>query len=62
MRLFKWLLAPASVLAVASLVVFVMADLERMKTLRSVAASAFVVACLLTLSAGLIALYERKRR
>jgi hypothetical protein len=39
-----------------------MADLERMKTLRSVAASAFVVACLLTLSAGLIALYERKRR
>jgi hypothetical protein len=59
--IFKWLLAPASILATISVVVFVVADLERMKTLRSIAAGALVLACLLTLGAGLLGWYERKR-
>jgi hypothetical protein len=36
---FKWLLAPASIVGVVSFVVFIVADLERMKTLRSIAAA-----------------------
>jgi hypothetical protein len=58
---FKWLLAPASIIGVVSFVVFILADLERMKTLRSIAAGAFVLACLVTVGAGLLALYERRR-
>ena len=60
MTIFKWLLAPASILATISVVVFIVADLEGMKTLRSVAAGALVLACLVTLGAGLFALYERR--
>ena len=62
MTIFKWLLAPASILAAISVVVYILADLERMRTLRSVAAGALVLACLLTISAGLLALYERRHR
>jgi hypothetical protein len=36
--IFKWLLLPASVLVVLGVVVFIVADMERMKALRSVAA------------------------
>jgi succinate dehydrogenase hydrophobic anchor subunit len=61
-KVFSWLLAPASILAALSLVVFVLADFERMKTLRAVATGALVLACLVTLGAGLFALYERRRR
>jgi hypothetical protein len=59
--IFKWLLAPASILAIISVVVFVLADLARMKTLRSVAAGTLVLASLATLAAGLFALYGRRR-
>jgi hypothetical protein len=59
--IFKWLLAPASILATIAVVVFVLADLERMKTVRSVAAEALVLASLVTLGAGLFALYGRER-
>jgi hypothetical protein len=31
---FKWLLAPATIIGVFSFVVFILADFERMKTLR----------------------------
>jgi putative hemolysin len=41
--------------------VFVLADLERMKTLRAVATGALGLSCLITLGAGLFALYERRR-
>jgi hypothetical protein len=61
-KVFRWLLAPASILATLSVVVFVLADLERMKTLRAVATAALGLACLITLGAGLFALYERRRR
>jgi succinate dehydrogenase hydrophobic anchor subunit len=61
-KVFTWVLAPASILATLSVVVFVLADLERMKTLRAVAIGALVLACLVTLGAGLFALYERRRR
>jgi hypothetical protein len=59
--IFKWLLAPASILAAISVVVFILANLERMKTLRSIASGALVLACLVTLGAVLFAVYERKR-
>lgn len=62
MTIFKWILAPASILATISVVIFMVADLERMKTLRSVATGALVLSCLATLGAGLFALYERRRR
>lgn len=62
MSIFKWLLVPASMLATISFVVFVLADLERMRTLRSVAAGTLVLACLLAVGAGLLALYERRRQ
>ena len=62
LTIFKWLLVPASVLVVLGVVVFVLADLNRMTTVRSVALSVIAIACLLTLAAGLIAWYERPRR
>lgn len=62
MTIFKWILAPASILATISLIVFIVADLERMKTLRSVAVGALMFAFLVTLGAGLFALYERRRQ
>jgi hypothetical protein len=58
---FKWLLAPATIIGVFSFVVFILADFERMKTLRSIAAGAFVLACLVTVGSGLLMLYERRR-
>lgn len=61
MTIFKWLLAPASLLAAIALVVFIVADLQRMKGLRSVAAGALVLACLVTIGAGLFGLYQRRR-
>jgi hypothetical protein len=58
---FKWLLAPATIIGVFSFVVFILADFERMKTLRSIAAGVFVLACLVTVGSGLLMLYERRR-
>jgi hypothetical protein len=58
--MFKWLLVPASILAMISLAVFVVADAERI-TLRSVAAGTLLLACLVMLGAGLSALFGRKR-
>jgi branched-subunit amino acid transport protein AzlD len=55
--IFKWLRAPASIPAMISVVVFIVADLERMKTLPSVAAGTLVLACLVALGAGLLASY-----
>jgi hypothetical protein len=62
MIIFKWLLVPASLLIVLGVVVFVMADLHRMKGVRSVAVSVIIIACLLALAAALIAWHERSRR
>jgi hypothetical protein len=59
--IFKWLLALASILATIALVVFIEADRRQMRTLRSVAAGTLVLAGLLTLVAGLLPLYERRR-
>lgn len=59
--IFRWILAPASVLATVSVVVFIVADVEQMSTLRAVAAGALAFALLVTLGAALIALYVRKR-
>jgi hypothetical protein len=42
-------------------VVFILADIESMKTVRSIAASGVVVACLLALAAALIGWYEHRR-
>jgi hypothetical protein len=62
LTLFKWLLLPAAVLATISFVVFIFADLEKMKTLRSVAVGALVLACIAAIGAGLLLLYERRRQ
>jgi hypothetical protein len=59
---FKWLLVPATILAAVGVVVFVVADMERMRTLRSIATAGIVVACLLTVAAVLIAWFERKHQ
>jgi hypothetical protein len=58
--IFKWLLVPASILAVFGFTVFISADIARMRTLRSIAASVFVAACLMAAAAALIGWYERR--
>jgi len=50
------------VLVVLGVVVFILADLHRMSTVRSIAVSVIALACLLTLAAALIAWHERRRR
>ena len=45
-------MAPASTLATIAVVVFSVADLERMKTLRSVATGGLVLTCLVTLASS----------
>jgi len=42
--------------------VFILANLNRMSKMRSIAVSVIALACLLTLAAALIAWHERKRR
>ena len=59
--IFKWLLGPATVLGIVGFIVFVMADVQRMRAVRSIAVSMIVVACLLTLVAAFMAWYERTR-
>lgn len=59
--IFKWLLVPASILAVLGFTVFISADLAHMKTLRSIAASVVAAACLMAAAAALIGWYERRR-
>jgi hypothetical protein len=49
------------VLIVLGVVVFVLADLHRMRGVRSVAVSVIIIACLLALGAALMAWHERKR-
>jgi hypothetical protein len=44
-----------------SVVVFIVADVEQMRTLRAVAVGALALALLVTVGAALIALYLRKR-
>jgi hypothetical protein len=61
MNIFKWVLGPASALATVAVLIFIAADVEQMSTLRAVAAGALAFALLVTLGAGLVALYVRKR-
>jgi energy-converting hydrogenase Eha subunit H len=61
MIIFKWLLVPAAVLVTVGVVSFIAADMERMRTLRSAASGVIVLACLLTVAAGLGAWFGRKR-
>jgi hypothetical protein len=58
--IFKWLLVPASILAVFGFTVFISADIAGMRTLRAIAASVFVAACLMAAAAALIGWYERR--
>ena len=60
--MFKWLLVPASALAVLGVILFIQADMEAMRTLRSVAAGVVAVACLLAIAGGVIARFERQRQ
>lgn len=60
--IFKWLLVPASVLIVLGVIAFALADLHRMRGVRSIAVLVIVVACLLSLAAALMGWHERKRR
>jgi hypothetical protein len=59
--IFRWLHVPASILAVLGFTAFVSADIAQMKTLRSIAASVVVAACLLAVAAALLGWYERQR-
>ena len=59
--IFKWLLVPASVLVIVGVMGFILADLERMRTVRSIAVSVIAVACLLALVAAFMAWYGRTR-
>jgi hypothetical protein len=59
MNIFKWLLLPASILAVLGVMGFVLADTEALSTLRAIAASVVILACLLAFAAAIIGWYNR---
>jgi hypothetical protein len=59
MNIFKWLLLPASILAVLGVMGFVLADTEALSTLRAIAASVVILACLLAFAAAIIGWYSR---
>jgi hypothetical protein len=60
-NIFKWLLLPASMLAVLGVIGFVLADTEAFSTLRAIAASVVILACLLAFAAAVIGWYGRQR-